>query len=361
MAAFQIEPDISQAQTLHTDFYLKEEYFEQAKEKIFARCWQFVGDTDQVKDPGWVTPVNLLEGYINEPLVLSKDKKGDIHCLSNVCTHRGNLIVEFPCKLNDLRCKYHGRRFQLDGKFLSMPEFKEVKNFPSPSDNLSPLPLFQFGKWLFTSLKPSHEAQAAFKEMIDRVGWMPFEKFAFRSDLSHDYIVECNWALYCENYLEGFHIPFVHAGLNSVIDYGNYSTELFRYSNLQLGIAKEKEMVFDLPSSSLDYGKNVAGYYFWVFPNMMFNFYPWGLSLNIINPISVSKTKVKFLSYVWDESKLRQGAGADLHRVELEDEDVVQNVQKGIRSRFYNHGRYSVTREMGTHHFHRLIAEFMRD
>jgi choline monooxygenase len=104
----------------------------------------------------------------------------------------------------------------------------------------------------------------------------------------------------------------------------------------------------------------VAGYYFWVFPNMMFNFYPWGLSVNIIQPISNKKTKVSFLTFVWDESKLRQGAGADLHKVELEDEEIVQNVQKGIRSRFYNHGRYSVTREMGTHHFHRLIAEFMK-
>jgi len=148
--------------------------------------------------------------------------------------------------------------------------------------------------------------------------------------------------------------------LNSVIDYGNYTIELFRYSNLQLGVAKEGELVFDLPPSSPDYGKNVAGYYFWVFPNMMFNFYPWGLSINIIHPLGVNKTKVSFLSYVLDESKLRQGAGADLHKVELEDEDIVQNVQKGIRSRFYTHGRYSVTREQGTHHFHRLITEFMK-
>jgi len=59
---------------------------------------------------------------------------------------------------------------------------------------------------------------------------------------------------------------------------------------------------------------------------MMFNFYPWGLSINIIRPMGVSKTKVSFLSYILDESKLRQGAGADLHKVELEDEDVVQNV-----------------------------------
>ncbi len=356
---FTVDSNIAQAKTLDTNFYLKEECFQLSKEKIFGNCWQYIGDTDLVKDKGWVTPVILLENFIDEPLLISKDKNEQLNCLSNVCTHRGNLMVEKPCQLHDIRCKYHGRRFSLDGKFLSMPEFKEVKNFPSPADHLHQLPLHTWGKWLFTSLNPKLNAADFLKPMADRVGWMPLKEFVFHPELSKDYLIDAHWALYCENYLEGFHIPFVHAGLNSMIDYGNYTVELFKYSSLQLGIAKEGELVFDLPLSSPDYGKKIAGYYFWVFPNIMFNFYPWGLSLNIIHPLGVNKTKVSFLSYVLDESKLRQGAGADLHRVELEDEDIVQNVQKGIRSRFYHHGRYSVTREQGTHHFHRLIAEFM--
>jgi choline monooxygenase len=359
MSQFSVDPDIAKAKTISTDIYLKPENFELAKEKIFARSWQFIGDTDLAKDPGWVTPVNLLENYVNEPLLISRDKDGNLHCLSNVCTHRGNLLVEKPCKLNDIRCKYHGRRFNLNGNFLSMPEFKEVQNFPSQDDNLSKLPLFQWEKLLFTSLDNSIQANDFFAEMVERVNWMPLNEFYYRPEHSRDYIIDANWALYCENYLEGFHIPFVHAGLNAVIDYGNYTTELYKYSSLQLGLAKDEDIIFDIPSSSKDYGKKIAGYYFWVFPNMMFNFYPWGLSINIVRPLEVAKTKVSFISYVWDENKLRQGAGADLHQVEMEDEDVVQNVQKGIRSRFYKHGRYSVKRETGTHHFHRLLASFM--
>lgn len=359
MGTFHIDPDISKAKTLDTNFYTDAANLDKARENIFAACWHFVGDTDQVKEPGWATPVNVLEHYINEPLVLTHDKSGNIHCLSNVCTHRGNLIVEKPCKLHDIRCKYHGRRFQLDGRFLSMPEFKEVNNFPTPADNLAQLPVHRWGKWLFTSLTTTHPAEAFFADMESRVSWMPFDQFQFRPDLSRDYTVKANWALYCENFLEGFHIPFVHAGLNSVIDYGNYTIELYRYSSLQLGLSKDDQGIFDLPPSSPDYGKKVAGYYFWVFPNMMFNFYPWGLSINVVRPKGPSECTVSFLSYVLDENKLRQGAGAELHKVEMEDEDVVQNVQKGVRSRFYKHGRYSVTREQGTHHFHRLIAEFM--
>lgn len=305
-------------------------------------------------------PFTLLDGYLDEPLIVTRDSQDRLHCLSNVCTHRGNILVDKPCSVHQLTCRYHGRRFQLDGTFSFMPEFKEVENFPAQRDHLTSLPLFQWGKWLFTSLGIHADHTPYLGDMINRLSWLPLQDFHYRPDLSRDYTVEANWALYCENYLEGFHIPFVHAGLNAVIDYGTYTTELFRYSNLQLGLAKEGELAFDLPPGSPDFGKRVGGYYFWIFPNMMFNFYPWGLSINIVKPVGVSKTIVSFLTYVWDESKMEQGAGADLYSVEMEDEEVVQSVQKGIRSRFYTHGRYSVTREQGTHHFHRLLSEHLQ-
>jgi choline monooxygenase len=364
MPRFSIDPDISRAKTPDTALYTDPALFELMKEKLFAPSWQFVGSTDIVKDPGEAFPFTLLEHYLDEPLVLVRNKENVLHVLSNVCTHRGNLLINEPCKLNHLRCRYHGRLFNLDGSFHSMPEFREVKDFPAASDDLASLPLFQWGKWLFTSLgvesgSPAPRRDLFMNDMIERVGWLPLQDFVFRPDLSKDFMVKANWALYCENYLEGFHIPFVHAGLNSVIDFGNYTTELFRYSNLQLGIAKDDEDCFDLPASSPDFGKKVAAYYFFVFPNMMFNFYPWGLSVNIVKPQGQAETKVSFLTYVADTARYNSGAGSGLDEVEMEDEEVVEAVQKGVRSRFYAHGRYSVTREQGTHHFHRLIAEFL--
>ncbi|MGI8952776.1 MAG: aromatic ring-hydroxylating oxygenase subunit alpha [Chitinophagaceae bacterium] len=360
MKDFFIDSNIAKAKTIDTDFYTSEKYFQLSKEKIFANSWQFIGDTDKIKDTGSAYPITVLENYLDEPLLLTRNKENVLHCMSNVCTHRGNLLIYEPCKLNQLRCKYHGRLFSLDGKFISMPEFKEVKKFPTKEDDLYNLPLFNWGKLLFTSLNAQLSPENIFDQMIKRVGWLPMNELKFRADLSKDYFVKANWALYCENYLEGFHIPFVHAGLNAVLDFTNYTTEIFKYSNLQLGIGKKGDVCFVLPKNSVDYGKEVAAYYFWVFPNMMFNFYPWGLSLNIVQPINISETKISFLNYVYDESKLNIGAGSGLDEVEHEDEEVVENVQKGIRSRFYHHGRYSVKREQGTHHFHSLIAEFMK-
>ena len=358
--SFFIDKNIAKAKTIDTDFYTQRKFYKAAKEKIFAPSWQFIGNTEMVKEAGDAFPFTLFEHYLNEPLLLTKDKQDQLHCLSNVCTHRGNLVAYEACKLNQLKCRYHGRLFSLDGKFVSMPEFKEVENFPTSDDDLHQLPLFKWGSLLFTSLTSQYKAAVFLNEMMQRIEWFPVDDLKFRGDLSKDYYVEASWALYCENYLEGFHIPFVHAGLNQVLDFGEYTTEVFRYSNLQLGIGKKGDVCFSLPSNSPDYGKDVAAYYFWVFPNMMFNFYPWGLSVNIVEPLDVSRCRVRFLTYVSDESKLEKGAGSGLHSVELEDEEVVQNVQKGIRSRFYKHGRYSVKREQGTHHFHSLIAEFMQ-
>ena len=129
---------------------------------------------------------------------------------------------------------------------------------------------------------------------------------------------------------------------------------------MQLAISSDSEEGFDLPRESQDYGKQVAAYYYWIFPNTMLNFYPWGCSVNVVKPLGPSLTKVSFLTYVLDESKIGKGAGAELNKVELEDEVVVESVQKGIRSRFYSSGRYSPTMEQGTHHFHQLLCEYLK-
>jgi choline monooxygenase len=240
-----------------------------------------------------------------------------------------------------------------------MPKTEGMIDFPSEQDDLPEIAVAKWRQFIFSSLYPDFEFQELIKDVEERVGWMPIKDFKYREDLSKEYYVKANWALYCDNYLEGFHIPFIHSDLNTVLDFNSYDVETFKYSNLQLGIASDNHICFDLPKESKDYGRKIAAYYFWLFPNLMLNFYPWGLSLNIITPISVNETKVQFKSYVWDESKLESGAGADLEKVELEDEQIVQQVQKGISSRFYKHGRFSPTMEKGVHHFHKLVSNFM--
>jgi choline monooxygenase len=246
-----------------------------------------------------------------------------------------------------------------------MPEFESVENFPTERDDLPKIPLAVWQNFLFASINPFAPFENFIREMRERLNWFDYDRLKFSA--AKDYTVKAHWALYCENYLEGFHVPFVHQSLNRAIDYGSYTTELFPFSSLQTalsespssgGLADAETQPLSKPQNPFD--KNIASFYFFVFPNLMFNFYPWGLSVNVVKPINPQKTKVSYLKFTSDESKLNQGAGADLEAVELEDEAIVESVQKGIRSRFYSAGRYSPTREQGTHHFHRLIAEFMK-
>ncbi len=359
-SAFDIDPDIRRAYSPPASLYLDPAIFQQQKEQIFARSWQLLPGAERVKAPGHLLPLTLLDGCLGEPLLLSCGDDGITRLLSNVCTHRGALLVEGECHLRGIRCRYHGRRFSLDGNIVSMPEFENVEGFPGAADSLPQVPLHQWGPLAFCSLDPAYTFDEWIGPIRERVGFLPLDDFTFDPATSRDYLIRANWALYCDNYLEEFHIPYVHgSSLAGKLDYASYHTELYPYSNLQLGTTRSRAEAFVLPEGHPDTGTLVAAYYFWLFPNLMLNFYPWGLSVNIVSPLAVDRTRVSFLSYVWDESKRAEGAGGDLHRVEMEDEEIIEQVQRGIRSRLYHRGRYSPRREVGTHHFHRLLARYM--
>ncbi|MEO5904781.1 MAG: aromatic ring-hydroxylating dioxygenase subunit alpha [Gemmatimonadaceae bacterium] len=357
----EIDEDIRTSSTLPGSVYFDEAYFKLQQDRVFARSWQYAADAGRMKAPGHVLPFTLLEGCLDEPLVITSDKNAELRCLSNVCTHRGALVVEGEGHLKSLRCRYHGRRFGMDGSFTSMPEFDDTVGFPSAADCLPRLPLEKWGPLLFTSISPAFDFNEMMAPVNERVSWMPLDEFRRDTKTSRDYLIDANWALYCDNYLEEFHIPYVHQGLSEKLDYGAYYTETFPLASLQMGIAKPGEPVFDLPAGHPDYGKRIAAFYFWLFPNLMLNFYPWGLSMNVVNPLGTSRTRVSFVSYVWNESLREQGVGGDLHKVEMEDEEVVESVQRGVSSRLYDRGRFSVRREVGTHHFHHMLARFMNE
>jgi len=352
-----IDPDIRRARTLPAEVYHDPAWFARQKDRVFARGWHLVGHAaDDLPAPGSVKPVMLLPDCLDEPLLLARDAAGTVRCLSNVCTHRGNLVVEAAGQCQTLRCGYHGRRFGLDGRFLSMPEFDGVADFPTEADNLPEVALEEFGPLLFASLDPAMPFDAFIAPVRDRVGWLPLDAFRFDPDTSLDYYVNGHWALYCDNYLEPFHIPFIHAGLTAVLDFPSYRTELFDWCSLQVGVAAEGEPAFELPAGHADAGQAIAAYYFYMFPTTMLNFYPWGLSINRVEPLAPTRTRVAFRSYVWQPALRARGAGGDLHRVEMEDEAVVEQTQRGVRSRLYHRGRYSPAMEPGVHHFHRLLA-----
>ena len=346
-----IDPDIRKAQTLPSRYYTDEKVFSEIVDE-FAEYWHFAAHESQLTEHN-VLPLEHMESLLGEPMLITHDDV--FRCLSNVCTHRGMLVATEACSASALRCGYHGRTFGLEGCFRNMPEFEEVEGFPSPSDDLSSFNLKRWKGLLFTGTKPCR-FEDCLKELDSRIGWMPIESFEHDPSRHRSYDIDANWALYVDNYLEGFHIPYVHGDLHDELDYDSYQTELFEGGVLQIGIARGNDSCFELPESSPDHGQRIAAYYYWLYPGVMLNFYPWGLSVNIVIPLSVDRTRIVYHGFVWDRSKLGKGAGGNLDKVEEEDQGIVESTQRGVAAGTYDRGRFSPTKETGVHHFHRMLV-----
>lgn len=357
MCAYRIDPDITRAETLPGAAYTDAELFARQRLELFPRSWQYLP-----WQPGAeinAQPLTLLPGFLDSHLLLTK-QADTWRALSNVCTHRGALLLDAPARCKTVRCPYHGRSFALDGRMLAMPAFERAEDFPGPADDLPELALAWHGPFAFVSEQPTQAFADWARPLSDAFGWVPWEAFRFAPELSRDYELAANWMLYVDNYLEGLHIPYVHPALNQALDFKAYEVHLLPAGVMQVGLAAAGEDAFELPAGHADAGRRIAAYYLWLFPNLMLNLYPWGLSLNLVEPRGLGQSRIRYLTWVRDAGRLHQGAGADTDTTEQEDHAVILRVQAGIRSRLYRRGRYSPSLEQGVHHFHRLLTQSER-
>lgn len=352
-----VESQIGRAKTLPASFYVDADRHAQVIERIFVPAWHYVGTAQEVSTPGQVVPRILGAGSLDEPVLLVRDEQGVLRVLSNVCTHRAMLLVDQPCMARNLRCGYHGRRFSLQGRLKAAPGFEGAQDFPGPNDDLPELQVGQWGPLVFASLQPEVPFETWIQPVRERLAFFEPARMRAAPERDRTYEVKASWLAYCDNYLEGLHIPYVHPGLTGALDVAAYRGELLAQGSLQIGVGQGTGGTFELPAGHPEAGQSIAGYYFALFPHTLFNLYPWGLSLNVVEPDGPTRCRVRFLSFVAEASRLREGAGADLHQVEMEDERVVEAVAQGLRSRLYRGGRYAPQHEAGVHHFHRLLSE----
>ncbi len=353
-----IDPDIRHATTLPGRFYRDPAIYDLLRERLLVPSWHWIGHATELAAEH-VRPFELLPGSLDEPLMLLRDAAGDLSCLSNVCTHRASIVVNEAGPCRALRCGYHGRRFELDGRFKHMPAFEGAVDFPRPEDDLKRLETGSVCNALFSSLAPGSsfdEWSAPLQPLLER---LPQADFQFDKSRAATYEVDAHWALYVDNFLEGFHIPYVHPQLAQALVDDDYENQLFPSGSLQVGVARPGDTAFEPQHRIAGEERPVAAYYYWLTPTTMFNFYPWGLSVNVVEPLGMQKTRVHFKPYVWRPELLDTGAGGNLDLVQTEDEDVVEKVQRGLKSRLYPGGRFSPSKEPGVHHFHRMLADLL--
>jgi choline monooxygenase len=365
-----VNPQLECAETLASRFYTDPAILELEKAQIFLRTWQLVGTLSQpcgelngvkrtIADPETYFTADVA----GEPVVVVRDKSGTLRSFSNVCRHRAGPIAQGAGCRNVLNCAYHGWTYTLDGRLIGTPEVDGVEFFDRSTMGMVPLLCETWQQFIFVNFDRDAPSLSEYLGNIPQLSSaFPLQGLSLTE--RRDYYVNCNWKVYVDNYLEGYHIPIVHPGLMKEIDYPRYRCETFRYHSQQIGPVKDvkprdtHERIYP-PGSGLP-----EALYFWVFPNLMLNIYPDNIQVNIIVPLSHEKTLTIFEWYFHnaDSEKVRERAAKAIafsDTVQAEDMHICEAVQRGLRSTTYDRGRYSVRRENGVHHFHRLLAEFL--
>jgi len=365
-----VNEQIECAHTLASKFYTDPAILDIEKTRIFLRTWQLVGtlshscgEVDGIKRT-IADPESFFTAEVaGEPVIVVRDKQGILRAFSNVCRHRaGPIALGSGCR-NVLRCQYHGWTYTLDGRLIGTPDVEGVEFFDRSTMGMVPLGLEVWEQFIFVNFDAQAEPLASYLGKIpEQARGFQFDGLQFAE--RRDYVINCNWKVYVDNYLEGYHIPVAHPGLMREIDYANYRIDTYRYYSQQFAPIRamkteENAERFYEPGSGLR-----QAVYFWIFPNLMVNIYPDNVSTNLIVPISHDKTLTIFEWFFHDvadrsvQERIRR-AIAFSDQVQQEDIGLCESVQRGLRSATYDRGRYSVKRENGVHHFHMLLGEFL--
>ncbi len=346
-------PPIERAWTIPADWFTEDIFFELDRQAIISRSWQYIGAAEQVREPGQYLSAEVA----GNPVVVVRDKKGILRGFYNVCRHRGGpLVTEASGCANALQCKYHGWTYWLDGMLRGVPEFDRVELFDKKDYGLIPLKVCEWHGLIFLSLDEHiADIEEFFSGIPERIAPTELSSMRFHQRVVYD--IACNWKVYVDNYLEGYHVPIVHPELNKLIDYRRYVTETFPWYSLQYTPFLEEENFY------CD-GEGEAYYYF-VYPNFMLNILPDRLQTNLVVPVSADRCRVIF-DYFYsrlDTPDARKIIREDMRysdAVQREDIEICEQVQTGLNSRAYDRGRYSVKREIGVYHFHGLIRAAYR-
>ncbi len=362
LSDFQPEDDLALAETMPARWYTEPRFLALEAEKIFYKTWQPVGRLEDVLRVGDFFSCEVLD----QPLVVLRDREGGLRAFYNVCPHRAAVVAQGRGNRKSLQCKYHGWTYGLDGKLLRAPEFEGVKNWQPDEVCLQPVRVEAWGPWVFVNLDPRAPAMESTYGAIGReIAEAGFELDTMRLVERRDYLIDCNWKVYVDNYLEGYHLPIAHPGLFREVDYDQYRVETHRYYSKQHAPIRQAEPGEVRDRRYVRSGDAEAdALYYWIFPNVMLNVYLDNTSINIILPVGHDKTLTVFEWYFqapgtgegW-ESMQQIIAFSD--EIQQEDIELCEWVQRGLRSKAYERGRFSVLRENGVHHFQSLTREFL--
>jgi choline monooxygenase len=355
---FPFDANIARASTIPARLYFDPVYFELERDRIFARTWQLAARTEQLQRTGDYVAVEVA----GERVVLVRDGEA-LRGFHNICLHRAGPVAEGCGRRQTLQCRYHGWTYDLTGGLIRAPEMEGVERFSPEDMHLLPVQVAAWGPLVFVNLDRNAPPLAHYLEDIPERA-SRFDAGRMRYVMRKEYELACNWKVYVDNYLEGYHVPVVHPGLHKELDYDQYRVETFRYYSRQHAPVRPARPG-DASRRYLPASPEEEPQYYWLFPNVMLNVYYGQMQTNVVEPLDHQRTRVVFDWYAVEPpadpatDPVWAGMVAFSDEIQIEDVEICEAVQRNLRSRVYDRGRYSAKRENGVHHFHALLHEFL--
>ena len=350
LALYDEAAPLEYAYTIPAAWYVDERIERLERDQVFGNNWIAVGRVDQAADAGQFFTFDLA----GEPLIVVRGADQQLRAFYNVCRHHAAAVATEPCGVaQHLRCPYHGWTYGLDGSLKGTPEFTGVCNFDREANGLVRVQVAAWENFIFVNLNPeAAPLESQLDDLPQRISVAGLRFFTRKT-----YTLACNWKVYVDNYLDGgYHVPHLHKALNSVLDYKEYTIENGTHYALQ-----SSPMVASQDASVAQTRTGDRAYYYWLYPNFMINLYQGVMDTNLVLPLGQEKCLVVFDFFFADTSpEYNEESVAVSDRVQAEDVDICESVQRGLHSRAYNAGRLSVRRETGEHLFHRLLARDLK-
>ena len=350
MQAVDAAKTLELASALPARYYFGEDMLAMEQRSVFARSWQLIAHHDQLAEPG----DHVVEKIGDVPVIVVRGQDGVLRAFPNVCRHRAGPLALCNGKgARALHCKYHGWTYTLEGQLRSAPEMQAAQDFTVEGIHLPALRVHEWQGLVFVTLSAETPPfEQVYSGIVERIA--PIDLSAMRYLRRDSYDIDCNWKVYIDNFLEGYHLPHVHPGLSKVLDYRAYDTELFPWYSLQSS---------PLRDGGQFYGEGEA-FYYQVYPNVMLNIMPGRLQTNRILPLGPGRCRVEFDYYYAQDDQAMSRIAADQafsDEVQIEDVTICEAVQKGLASGFYEAGRLCPKRESGVWHFQNLLRAAYAD
>jgi choline monooxygenase len=346
---------LNQGRTLPAEWYTDPEVFEREKDCVFAASWNYVGRVEQVARAG-----DFLTSRVGEvPVVIVRDEAGTLRAYANVCRHRGSELVLEKCgNRRTLQCHYHAWTWGLDGTLRAAPHCQEQAEFNKADFPLTPLGIETFGPFLFINPGTASCSLAATLGQLPaiiRSSGTELDALKFRE--RREYVIQANWKIVVENFLECYHCPVCHPSFADLIDLDRYQIMPYEYFSVQRGPLKANARA----QYKYKFGaaEEPEGIYTYVWPNFMLNVYPGSdnASTNLILPIDehhcLAVYEFFFAEHMPEEEQ--RALVEFIDQVQREDMVIVESVQRGLRSGFYKQGQLMLSRENGIQHFQKLV------